>query len=299
MTENFDRILDECIDRINQGDNLADCLSDYPAYSEKLKPLLQSMHNVQKAYTFTPSADTKRAARQKFHAALGKQRQMKPVLSFFKVIPRSAVWATVAVLVLATVSILVIRPILNPPTLVPSPDGNFAFLISDEPNDIGDFESLNITISTVRLQAAGLVKRLEFTPEIKTVDLTHLQGEQSQEIWRGNVPAGQYSHVYIYVSEIKGRLESTGQIIDVQLPSGKLHISMQFEITVDMVTSFTFDITVIATGNNGKYILKPQIGESGARQEQRQLEYNSDKGKGIETNQYFRAIQSPAFYIRN
>jgi thioredoxin reductase len=43
---------------------------------------------------------------------------------------------------------------------------------------------------------------------------------------------------------------------------------MPFEVTTDAVTSFTFDITVVATGNNGKYILKPQIGESGARQEQ-------------------------------
>ena len=34
MTEDFDRILDECIDRINRGDSLADCLSDYPAYSD-------------------------------------------------------------------------------------------------------------------------------------------------------------------------------------------------------------------------------------------------------------------------
>jgi hypothetical protein len=280
MTEDFDRILDECIDRINRGDNMADCLSDYPAYSDKLKPMLQSMHDVKKIYTFTPSADTKRAARQRFYAALGKRRQMTPVLSFFKVIPRPAVWATVAILVLAIVSVLVIRPILNPPTLVPSPDGNFVFLISDEPNDIGDFKSLNITISRVGLQAAGSMKRLEFTPEIKTVDLTRLQGDEFQEIWRGHVPAGQYSQVYIYVSEVKGRLESTGQIIDVKLPSSKLHISMQFEVTVDTVTSFTFDITVVATGNNGKYILKPQIDESGVRQEQKSLEQKPNAVKG-------------------
>ena len=110
MSEDFDRMLDECIDRINRGDNLADCLSDYPAYSEELKPLLQSMHDVQKTYTFTPSADTKRATRQKFHAALGKRRQTTPVVSFFKVIRRPAVWATTAVLVLAIVGTLVIRP---------------------------------------------------------------------------------------------------------------------------------------------------------------------------------------------
>jgi len=272
MTEDFDRILDECIDRINRGDNLADCLSDYPAYSEKLKPLLQSMRDVQKAYAFTPSADTKRAARQKFHAVLRKRRQRTTVWSFFRAIPRPAIWVTVAVLVLAIAAVLVIQPVLNPQTLIPSPDGNFAFLISDEPNDIGDFESLNVTISRVGLQAAGSLKRLEFAPETKTVDLTRLQGEQSQEIWRGNVTAGQYSQVYIYVSEVTGKLESTGQIVDVKLPSSKLHISMPFEVTTDTVTSFTFDITVVATGNNGRYILKPQIGESGARQGQKSLE---------------------------
>jgi hypothetical protein len=267
MIEDFDRILDECIDRINRGDNMADCLSDYSAYSEKLKPLLQSMQDVQKTYVFTPSADTKRAARQKFHAALGKQGRTTPVLSFFRTIPRFAALAAIAVLVLAVAGILVAQPILNPPTLVPSPDGNFAFLISDEPNDIGDFESLNVTISKVVLQAAGSLKRFEFVPQTETVDLTRLQGEQSQEIWRGNVTAGQYSQVFIYVSEVTGKLKSTGQIVDVKLPSSKLHVSMPFEVTTDAVTSFTFDITVVATGNNGKYILKPQIGESGAWQE--------------------------------
>jgi hypothetical protein len=182
-------------------------------------------------------------------------------------IPRPAIWATAAVLVLALVGTLVIRPIINPPTLIPGPDGNFAFFISDEPNDIGDFESLNVTISRVGLQAAGSLKRLEFAPETKTVDLTQVQGDQSQEIWRGNVTTGQYSQVYIYVAEVTGKLKSTGQIVDVKLPSSKLHLSMPFEVTTDAVTSFTFDITVVATGNNGKYILKPQVGGSGARQE--------------------------------
>ena len=267
MTEDFDRILDECIDRINRGDNLEDCLSDYRAYSERLKPLLESMSNVRKTYTFTPSTNNKREARQKLHAAMGKQRQMTSAPSFLNIISRPAVWAAVAVLALAIISVLVIRPLLNPTTLMPRPDGNFAFLISDEPNDIDDFESLNVTISGVRLQPAGSLKQLEFTPDIKTVDLTQLQGEQSQEIWRGDVPAGQYSHVVIYVSEVKGRLKSTGQIVEVKLPSNKLQISTPFEVTTDTVTSFTFDITVVKTGNSGKYNLRPQIGESGAQQE--------------------------------
>jgi hypothetical protein len=272
MAEDFDRILDECIDRINRGDNVADCLSDYPAYSEKLRPLLQSMHHIQKTYAFAPSADTKRAARQRFYATLGKQGRMTPVLSLLRAIPRSAAWATIAVLVLAIVGALVIRTVLNPPTLVPSPEGNFAFLIKDEPNDIGDFESLNVTISRVTLQPVGSQKWLEFTPEIKTVDLTQLQRELSEEIWRGNVPAGQYSQVHIYVSEVKGKLGLTGQTVDLKLPGSRVHISIPFEVTADTVTSFTFDVTVVATDDIGKYMLKLQISKSGARQEQKPLE---------------------------
>jgi hypothetical protein len=269
MSEDFDRILDECIDRMNRGEGLADCLSDYPAYSERLRPLLQSMHDVRKTYVFTPSADAKRAARQRFHAALDKRRQAAPAWSFLRVVSRPVVWATVAAVVLAIVGTLVIRPLLNPQTLLTNPDGNFAFLISDEPNAIGDFQNLNVTISRVELQAAGSVKRLDFTPETKTVDLTQLQGEESQEIWRGEVPPGEYSHVFIYVSEVSGKLESTGQTTTVKLPSNRLHISMSFEVASDTVTNFTFDITVVKTGNNGKYNLKPQIAESGARQEQK------------------------------
>jgi hypothetical protein len=243
VAEDFDRILDECIDRINRGDSLADCLSDYPAYSEELKPLLQSMHDVQKTCAFAPSADTKRAARQKLQAALGKQQHMKPVLSFFRLIPRRAVWATVAVLVLAIVGTLVIQSVLNAPKLVPSPDGNFAFLISDEPSDINDFENFDITILRVELQAADSKERLEFIP-----------------------------HIHIYIGEVKGKLGLTGQTINVKVPGDVVHMPIPFEVTVDMVTLYTFDITVVEAGNSGTYILKLQLSESGAWQEQELLQ---------------------------
>jgi hypothetical protein len=267
MNEDFDRILDECIDRMNAGGSLADCLSDYPAYSEKLRPLLESTYDVQKVYAFTPSADSKRAARQKLHAALGKRRQVTAGSQFLRLISRRAFWATAALLVLAIVGSLVIRSVFNPPALVPSPDGNFAFLISDEPNDINDFEYLDITISRVRMQTLGSEKWLEFTPDVETVDLTRLQGEQFQEIWRGHVPAGQYARVRIYVREVKGKLKSTGQTLDLNVPGGTVHMLTPFEVTADMITIYTFDITVVATGDDGTYILKLQLSESGARHE--------------------------------
>ena len=52
----------------------------------------------------------------------------------------------------------------------------------------------------------------------------------------------------------------------VKLPSDKLQISKPFTVAVDGSVSFVFDITIIKTGQSGQYILKPQIGESGAGQ---------------------------------
>ena len=53
----------------------------------------------------------------------------------------------------------------------------------------------------------------------------------------------------------------------LKLPSGKLQISKQFTLDEDMFVDFVFDITVIKAGKSGKYILKPQIAESGPNQE--------------------------------
>ena len=263
MTEDFDLILDECIDRISQGASLADCLSDYPAYSEELEPLLQVMCDVQKVYGSAPSADAKRAARHKLYAALGKRDRLAPTWSVFKPISRPAMLATVAVLVLAIVGALVVSPVFTPPTLVPSPDGNFAFLISDKPGDINDFESFEVTVSEVKLQPAGSKEWLRLTPEIGTVDLTQVQGEQFQEIWRGDVPAGQYSRLRVYVTETRGNLKSTAQTIDVKVPGNVVHMSIPFEVTDDRVTIYTFDITVVGMADDGTYMLKLNINESG------------------------------------
>jgi hypothetical protein len=267
MTEDFDLILDECIERVSRGDSLENCLSDYPAYSERLKPLLQSVYHIQQVYGSAPSADAKRAARRKLYAALDKRRRMTPVRSLFKPISRPAILATLALLVLAVVGTLAVMSVLHPPTLVPNPNGNFAFVISDSPGDISDFESFDVTISEVRLQVASSKEWLKLTPETPTVDLTQVQGERFQEMWRGHVPAGRYSRVRIYVEESRGDLKTTGQTIDVKVPGNVVYMPIPFEVAYDTVTVYTFDITVVGMNHDGTYMLKLQIDESGAYQQ--------------------------------
>ena len=286
MTEEFEQILDQCIDRLNAGENLEVCLADYPQYADQLRPLLQAMSQTKEAYAFMPSASAKATARQRFTAAwqkLEEKRQAKQYW-FVWVFARPAAWATAAaVLAVLIVTFVSIHPALSPVlsiTPTPSPEGNFVFLISDEVNAIGDFSSVTVTISKVGLRQRDSGKWLEFQPEITEVDLTQVQGDAVQKVWQGNIPPGQYSQVFIYVDNVSGVLKATGQTVEVKLPSRKLHISQLFEVSADTITSFTYDLTVVAAGNQQsgtKYILKPQADQSGADQKPRE---DKDKGNG-------------------
>jgi len=270
MMNEFDRILDECVDRINRGEDLGTCLADYPEYAQQLQPLLQVMLETKDAYPFEPSASGKRTSRQRFNTAfeaLARTREEKRPL-FPWVFGWSRAWVAVAVVLLvALIGYFGLRPMFFPigPSPQPSPEGNFVFLISDDVNAISDFQSLSISISKIGLQAEGETSQwIEFAPEVEVVNLTLLQGDKAQEIWRGDVPEGQYIKVFIYVSNVSGILEETGRSISVKLPSNKLQISKPFSVTSGSVVNFVYDVTIVEAGKSGQYILKPQVGESGA-----------------------------------
>lgn len=273
LAEDFDRILDECIDRINHGEKIESCLADYPAHASQLEPLLSVMAHTKAAYYFAPSLDAKSTTRQRFYAALEKQRQ--PSL-WQKVLARRFAWATIAAVVVLSITFFVLRMTVftgQIPSIIvstPSAEGNFVFLVSDEVNAIGDFTDLNISIEKVGLLQSGSSERwVEFATEVKEFDLTLLPGDKTQELWRGNIPEGEYNKVVMYVSQVRGTLKATGQTIEIKLPSNKLQMSKPFQVSAGNITSFTYDLTVVKTGNarnGGKYLLKPQVADSGASQ---------------------------------
>ncbi len=272
--KDFDIVLDECVDRLNRGEKLEACLADYPQRAAELGPLLMAMTGTKTAYSFIPSADAKRTARERFNAAMAKRREP----SFWQnlVAHRFALTAAAAVVVVAIAAFVVLRtPVFQEPiptmtVAAPSAEGNFAFLVSDEVNAISEFSDLKVTIEKVGLLQSGNYSQwVEFTPEVKEFDLTLLPGDVTQQLWRGNVPEGAYSKVVIYVTAVQGTLKASGEVLDIKLPSNKLQMSIPFDVGAGNVTSFTYDLTVIKTGGtrNSKYILKPQISESGASQQ--------------------------------
>jgi len=154
---------------------------------------------------------------------------------------------------------------------------NMQFLISDEKNDIGNFESLIIEIASIGLKPAGdpgewITLEANEDPDddgIPGFDLTPLEGENALILWSGSIDAGDYNKVFIHVDNITGILTEAlgGGKAEVKLPSDRLQISKPFTVGEDQVVNFVYDITVHKAGNSYKYILKPQIAESGPNQQ--------------------------------
>ncbi|MCJ7522390.1 MAG: DUF4382 domain-containing protein, partial [Dehalococcoidia bacterium] len=278
MNKKFDRILDECVNRINSGEKLEDCLVSYPYNAAELEPLLRAVVDVQTPFKLVPSAQVKLAARQRFNSAVDRlERRRETRRPLFKVLPRwSAAFAAVAaVLLVALISYFAIRPALAPDSSggVVMAQSNFRLLISDEVNDIEDFEHLYVVITSIGIQQGNgseSWQMLDPIPDpdddgIPGIDLRLLTGENALEIWSGNVTPGVYSKLFIYVGDVTGYLVGN-ETVAVKLPSGKLHISKPFSVN-DSLVNFVFDITVHEAGNSGKYILQPQISESGPDKE--------------------------------
>lgn len=270
MTNEFDIILDKCIDRLRQGESLEKCLTDYPEYKDQLEPLLKAMTETAQAYSFAPSVEAKRNTRLKLYAELDRRHH----LPFWQRIVQSrvALVSAIAVVLLLIVGLGVLRPVFWPsiPTTIATadPNGNFIFMVSDEVNAIGDFSRVDVTIDKVWLLHTGEHEEwVEFTPTTPEFNLAILPGETTQVLWRGNVPLGDYSRVVIHVIRATGVLNKTDEPIEITLPSDKLQVKIPFTVNTGSVTSFTFDLTVVNTGKakgGDRYLLRPQATESGS-----------------------------------
>ncbi len=286
MGNDFEQILDSCIDRLNRGENLEACLTDYPQHASELEPLLQAMSTTRQAYAFSPSADAKREARQKFLAALEQRRQ--PGV-WQKIFAQRLVWASVAAaVVLIIVGYFGLRTFVlpsEPPVLAvasAAPNGNFVFSMTDDINAIDEFSKLDVTVEKVALLKSGESSGwVEFVPEVQLFDLTPLRNGVTQELWQGNLPEGRYTKVRLYITQAQGILKIDGSTVNIKIPSERLQfdVTTSFQISSANITSFTYDLTVFNRGKGPegeKYYLKPVINQSGVHQE---LSTGQDKSK--------------------
>jgi len=144
--------------------------------------------------------------------------------------------------------------------------GTFVLQVTDQPSAIGDFDSLNVTVSEVRIHKAGKdgnganetgVWRTH--PSNRTFDLTKLQEGNVTTIVNESVGTGKYTQVRLIIESAKGI--ANGNMVNVTVPSGMLKIVKPFTITENQTATFIFDINVVKAGE--KYNLVPVIGKSG------------------------------------
>ncbi|MFA5374262.1 MAG: beta-propeller domain-containing protein [Dehalococcoidia bacterium] len=104
MRDDLEKILDECIDRMNSGESLEDCLASYPDRAEELRPLLSAVGAIRTADLPAINQKAKSAAKIRLNAALVEKREeagvMKRLLGIFT-FQKSKVFATVSVLLIA------------------------------------------------------------------------------------------------------------------------------------------------------------------------------------------------------
>lgn len=68
-------ILNDCLERLLQGETIEQCLQDYPQYAEEIEPLLQTAMAAKKALAIQPGVEFKARARYQFQSVL---KETKP-----------------------------------------------------------------------------------------------------------------------------------------------------------------------------------------------------------------------------
>jgi len=268
MNRRFVEILDECIDYLNNGENLEECLAKYPDHAAELEPLLRTVVDIQTPLKLVPSLQAKSVVKQRINSALDQLERKQKVRNpaFNTRLRWAATFAALAVLLVVLIGYFALNPAVAPGQT------NFSLLISDEVNDINDFQHLYVEITSIGIQQGNEFGSWQILdplddPDgdgIPGVDLTLLRGVNAVEIWSGNINPGEYSKIFMYVGNVTGVLagNETGT---VKLPGGKLQISRTFTVS-DSLVNFVFDIAVHKTNENGNYVLQPQIAASGPDQ---------------------------------
>jgi len=90
-------ILNDCLERLLQGETIEQCLQDYPQYAGEIEPLLQTAMAAKKALAIQPGVEFKARARYQFQSVL-KEAKPRRGLPFLSWQPR---WATALTIGLA------------------------------------------------------------------------------------------------------------------------------------------------------------------------------------------------------
>lgn len=183
---------------------------------------------------------------------------------------------------LAAVLVIAAAAGCTSPTDTGDGTGSFQLLVSDQPSEIENFDSLVVTFDRARV--FGPVNATDgdegdgnetddgfqtFDISGESVDLTQVTGTRATQILNTTLEEGRYTKVELYTSDTDATVD--GETVDVMVPSEKLMITKNFNVNSNATTRFVFDIQVVRKGTGG-YNLLPVISESGVAGEDVEVE---------------------------
>jgi hypothetical protein len=155
-----------------------------------------------------------------------------------------------------------------------SATGTLATSVTDQPGDIGDFESCVVTIagvwvapgepeetddsdgSTATADESDDREYHEFD-EPREADLVELQGDRTALLGEHELETGEYAFLQLDVTGVDATLDD-GSDATVDTPGeAPLQFKQAFEIREDTRTQFTADFTPVRRGRMGSYLLQP------------------------------------------
>lgn len=147
--------------------------------------------------------------------------------------------------------------------------GTFATYVSDQPGDIGDFESCIVTISEIRIKPVEGEVITKSVEDVKA-DLVKLQGDKQQLVEQSELGESEYTYVHLDISNVDATLEDGDEAnVDTAGDAGLKFETFTvdgeqmdtFEIRSGETTSFTADFMPVKQGQSGGYVLKPVADE--------------------------------------
>ncbi len=147
--------------------------------------------------------------------------------------------------------------------------GTLATQVTDQPADIGDFESLFVTIVGMWLgpedaeagdededtEPAG--REYYEYDEPQEADLVQLQDGATQLVDERELDVAEYEFLQLDIDDIDGTLED-GSEATVEMPGeAPLTFNEPFEIREETRTVFTADFAPVQRGQAGSYVLQP------------------------------------------
>ncbi|WP_336002307.1 DUF4382 domain-containing protein [Halorientalis halophila] len=164
--------------------------------------------------------------------------------------------------------------------------GTLATLVTDQPGDITDFETLVLRVSALRTVRAGAEATDDGEAETATADagsateaaeadddggettheldepvefdLRELVDGETDLLGETELETGTYAYLKLVVDEVVEATLTDGESAEVTTPgNAPLKFNAEFDIRADETTTFVADFTPIKQGRTGRYQLKP------------------------------------------